>query len=55
MGIDATVPFGYENDFMRPMYPIDRVDLSKWFGADEIGRAKALMQGWVTSLARTGR
>jgi 4-hydroxy-3-polyprenylbenzoate decarboxylase len=55
MGIDATVPFGYENDFMRPMYPIDRVDPTKWFGADEIARAKALMKGWVTSLARTGR
>ena len=55
MGIDATVPFGYENDFMRPVYPIDRVDPAKWFGVDEVARAKALMQGWVTSLARTGR
>ena len=55
MGIDATVPFGYETDFMRPVYPIDRVDPAKWFGVDEVARAKALMQGWVTSLARTGR
>jgi len=55
MGIDATVPFGYENDFMRPVYPIDRVDPAKWFGVDEVARAKALMHGWVTSLARTGR
>jgi 4-hydroxy-3-polyprenylbenzoate decarboxylase len=55
MGIDATVPYGYENDFMRPVYPIDRVDASRFFHADEIDQAKALMQGWVTSLARTGR
>ncbi len=55
MAIDATVPFGYENDFLRPIYPIDRVDPLRWFGADEIERARALMQGWVTSLARTGR
>jgi len=55
MGIDATIPFGYENDFMRPVYPIDRVDASKWFSADDIARAKSLMQGWVLSLARTGR
>ena len=27
MGIDATVPFGYESDFMRPVYPVDKVDL----------------------------
>ena len=24
MGIDATVPFGYESDFMRPVYPSTR-------------------------------
>ena len=24
MGIDATVPFGYESDFFRPVYPVDR-------------------------------
>jgi 4-hydroxy-3-polyprenylbenzoate decarboxylase len=55
MGIDATMPFGYESDFMRPVYPVDRVDVSKWFEADEVERAKALMEGWVLSLSRTGR
>src|SRR6266849_598067 len=44
MAIDATVPFGYENDFMRPVYPIDKVDVSNWFGDDEIARGKALMK-----------
>jgi len=55
MGIDATLPFGYEKDFQRPVYPIDRVDLKKWFTEDEIERAKSRMHGWVESLARTGR
>jgi 4-hydroxy-3-polyprenylbenzoate decarboxylase len=55
MGIDATIPFGYESDFMRPVYPVDRVELGKWFDADEIARAKQFMSGWVLSLARTGR
>jgi 4-hydroxy-3-polyprenylbenzoate decarboxylase len=55
MGIDATIPYGYENDFMRPVYPIDRVEASRFFGSEEIEQARALMQGWVTSLARTGR
>ena len=55
MGIDATMPFGYESDFMRPIYPIDRVNLNKWFDGDAVERAKSLMQGWVLSLARTGR
>jgi 4-hydroxy-3-polyprenylbenzoate decarboxylase len=55
MGIDATMPFGYESDFERPRYPIDRVDLGKWFDGDDVARAKAQMAGWVLSLARTGR
>src|SRR2546422_4814464 len=55
MGIDATLPFGYEKDFQRPVYPIERIDLTKWFGAKDIERAKAQMKGWVESLARTGR
>jgi len=55
MGIDATVPFGYESDFMRPVYPVDRVDLKKWFNDKDIQNAKSRMHGWVHSLARTGR
>jgi len=55
MGIDATMPFGFEKDFQRPVYPIDRVDPGKFFEADELERAKSLMQGWVLSLSRTGR
>lgn len=55
MGIDATFPFGYENDFMRPVYPIEKVDPGRWFAQDQLDQVKSLMQGWVTSLARTGR
>ncbi len=56
MGIDATVPFGYEQDFHRPVYPVDRVDLNKWFKPDEIAKAKEMMKGkWGEVLARTGR
>ncbi len=55
MAIDATVPFGYESDFQRPVYPTGHVDLNKWFKPDEIAHAKSLMTGWVELLARTGR
>jgi hypothetical protein len=40
---------------MRPVYPIDRVDAGRWFSPDHLARARSLMQGWVLSLARTGR
>src|SRR3989442_5381993 len=55
MAIDATMPYGYENDFMRPVYPIDRVDPKKWFDDSEIASAKAIMHGWVETLSRYGR
>jgi gallate decarboxylase subunit C len=55
MGIDATVPFGYEQDFHRPVYPVDRVDPRKFFSDVDIARAKSRMRGWVEVLARTGR
>lgn len=55
MGIDATVPFGYEMDFHRPVYPVNQVDLNKWFGPQELEKARSIMQGWVISLSRTGR
>ncbi|MFQ5856301.1 MAG: UbiD family decarboxylase [Anaerolineae bacterium] len=55
MGIDATLPYGYEQDFQRPVYPIERVDLHKWFSSQDIEHARSLMHGWVEVLARTGR
>jgi 4-hydroxy-3-polyprenylbenzoate decarboxylase len=55
MGIDATMPFGYESDFQRPVYPTDKVELGKWFTDSDVARARSLMKGWVESLARTGR
>ena len=55
MGIDATVPFGYEQDFHRPVYPIDKVDPLKFFSPAELSKAKERMHGWVEVLARTGR
>jgi gallate decarboxylase subunit C len=55
MGIDATVPFGYEQDFHRPVYPVDKVDPLKFFSKSDLERAKQRMRGWVEVLARTGR
>ena len=55
MGIDATVPFGYEQDFHRPVYPIDKVKLENFFTKEQIAKGKAPMSGWDLSLARTGR
>ena len=55
MGIDATVPYGYEDDFMRPVYPVDRVKLEDFFAPDQLTNIKDRMKGWVTLLAKNGR
>jgi len=55
MGIDATVPFGYEQDFRRPVYGVDKVKPEAFFSDQDIARMKSRMAGWVISLARTGR
>jgi 4-hydroxy-3-polyprenylbenzoate decarboxylase len=54
MGIDATVPYGFEQDFMRPQYPVDRVTLEDFFTKDQITTVKQAMKGWTEILARTG-
>ena len=57
MAIDATVPYGFENDFMRPVYPIDRVDPARWFDSEQIAKGKQAMKtsSWAEVLSRTGR
>jgi 3-polyprenyl-4-hydroxybenzoate decarboxylase len=55
MAIDATVPYGFEEDFMRPVYPVDRVKLEDFFTKEQIANAKGRLHGWTEILAKTGR
>lgn len=54
MGIDATVPYGFEKDFMRPQYPVTKVKLEDFFSKDQIANVRSRMRGWTEWLARTG-
>ena len=54
MGIDATVPYGYESDFMRPAYPVDKVKLEDFFTSDQISNVTRRMSGWTKILSKTG-
>ncbi len=55
MGIDATVPYGLEDDFMRPIYPVDRVKLEDFLSQDQIANVKGRLTGWSELLSRSGR
>jgi UbiD family decarboxylase len=55
IAIDATVPFGYEEDFHRPEYPVQQVSLEKFFSQEQIAKGKSFMTGWAEVLSKTGR
>jgi len=55
MAIDATIPFGFEEDFHRPVYPVKQVSLERFFSSEQIQKSKGFMKGWDEVLARTGR
>ncbi|MBI4333051.1 MAG: UbiD family decarboxylase [Chloroflexi bacterium] len=54
IAFDATVPLGAKENFERAHYPVDRVDLKKWFSGDEIAAAKARQSEYARILAATG-
>jgi UbiD family decarboxylase len=55
MAIDATIPYGMEEDFERPQYNVDEIeDLTQWFTEEEVEKAEASMEGWVRLLSQTG-
>jgi 4-hydroxy-3-polyprenylbenzoate decarboxylase len=55
IAIDGTVPFGYEEDFHRPEYPVQQVSLEKFFRQEQISKGRSFMTGWAKVLSKTGR
>lgn len=54
IGIDATVPFHLKGEFKRSHYPVDIIDLKKWFSEEEIAAVEATQDEYAKVLARTG-
>ncbi|MFW5919977.1 MAG: hypothetical protein ACOCSF_07280, partial [Halanaeroarchaeum sp.] len=55
MAIDATIPYGMDEDFERPQYNVEEVeDLTKWFTEEEVKQAEDSLEGWVELLSKTG-
>jgi 3-polyprenyl-4-hydroxybenzoate decarboxylase len=54
IGIDATVPFDSKEEFRRSHYPVDKVDLRKWFSEEEIAAVQASQDEYAKVLARLG-
>ncbi len=54
LGIDATVPFDSKWVFERAHYPVDRVELTKWFSAEQIAAIRERQSEYAKVLAKTG-
>lgn len=54
IGLDATVPFRYTEAFEKAKYPIEIVDLKKWFTEEQIAKGKASQAEYAKLFARTG-
>jgi 4-hydroxy-3-polyprenylbenzoate decarboxylase len=55
MAFDATKPFNIVDAFRRPQYPVDKVDLKKWFTEEQLQNIRSLQTEYARSLAKTGR
>lgn len=54
MVIDATVPFRAKDRFPRTHYPVDRVNLTKWFSPEELAGVRAQQSTHARFLASIG-
>ena len=55
-GIDATVPFDHplKMVFRQGKYPIDQIDLRKWFSDEQIANAQARQCEYAKVIAKRG-
>jgi UbiD family decarboxylase len=54
MAFDATKPFNIANNFTRPHYPVDKIDLKKWFTEEEIKNVRLMQTDYAKALAKRG-
>jgi len=55
MAFDATKPFNIAWKFERPHYPVDKINLSKWFTEEQLKNIRSIQTEYGKSLGRTGR
>jgi 4-hydroxy-3-polyprenylbenzoate decarboxylase len=55
IALDATVAVALRWRWERAHYPVDRIELRKWFSEEEIAVAQAMQSDYARLLAQTGR
>jgi len=54
MAFDATKPYKTKHYFQRPQYPVNKVDLKKWFTEEQIASVRAMQTEYAKTLAKHG-
>ena len=54
MAIDATKPYNEAWRFERPSYPVDKVDLTKYFDEEQLSAVQAQQSEYAKTLAKRG-
>ncbi|MDP2661797.1 MAG: UbiD family decarboxylase [Dehalococcoidia bacterium] len=54
IALDCTVPFRYKWAFERARYPVERVDLKRWFAEKDVEKAMNSLGEYARYLSRTG-
>lgn len=54
MAFDATKPFKTAHYFTRPHYPVDKIDLSKWFSEGQLMEIHSMQTEYARTLAKKG-
>ncbi|MDP2644766.1 MAG: UbiD family decarboxylase [Desulfobacterales bacterium] len=55
IGIDATVSLKAKAHFERAHYPVDKIDLKKWFNDAQLAKARSMQSDYGKLLGATGR
>ena len=54
IGMDATVPLIYRDDFERASYPVETVDVKDWFTEEQVAKAKSYQESYAKFFAESG-
>lgn len=54
LAFDATKPYNEVEKFERPCYPVDKVDLDKWFTEEQLAAIRSQQSDYARTLAEKG-
>ncbi len=54
LAFDATKPYNIAHKFERPHYPVEKVDLTKWFTREQLGEIRQMQTEYAKTLASRG-